>query len=227
MNWILVIVLAILIFCAVRGWNRGLLRMLFSLVSVIVLIGLVAYATPHVSNFVKEHTGAYDKIQEYCTDAVQRRAESGLEDAVGQTDNTHEKGGLPDKVTSYIMGTGESVLEQSGMYEAVGSKAADVILSGIAFFITLILALILVNIIGKALDIVNKIPIIKGINRTLGIFAGVLQGFIIIWLIFMFLAMISGTSYGKICIDYIDSNPFLEYLYYNNVLLEIFSSLFR
>lgn len=225
MNWLLIIVLAILIFCAIRGWRRGFLRILYSLVSIILLMGLMAYAAPHISNFVKENTGIYTSIQERCTEAIQERAEAGIESSAGES--TVAGISFPDKVSSYIMGTGESVLENSGVYDTIGGKAADWILSGIAFFLALIISLIVVNAIGKILDIANKIPVIKGINRTLGIFAGLLQGFIIIWLAFLFLALIAGTSGGSLCINFINESFFLKYLYYHNALLEIFSSLFH
>ncbi len=225
MNWLLIIVLAILLFCAVRGWRRGFLRILYSLVSIILLMGLMAYATPHISNFVKENTGIYMSIQERCTEAVRERAETGIENAAEEAAVAGIS--LPNKVSSYIMGTGEDVLENSGVYDAIGGKAADWLLSGIAFFLALILSLIIVNAIGRILDIANKIPIIKGINRTLGIFAGLFQGFIIIWLAFLFLALLAGTSIGEMCIRFIDENFFLKYLYYHNTLLEIFSLLFH
>ena len=103
---------------------------------------------------------------------------------------------------------------------------ADVIVGILAFLIALLLAVIIVWIIGKATDIVNKIPVIKGINRFLGIFAGALQGFIVVWLLFMLVALISGTSIGKILISCINDSRFLYVLYENNVILEIITSFF-
>ena len=49
MNWLLLVVAGLILFCAVRGWRRGLLRILYSLVSVVLLIGLISYATPYIS----------------------------------------------------------------------------------------------------------------------------------------------------------------------------------
>ena len=46
MNWLLLVVVGLILFCAIRGWRRGLLRILYSLISVILLIGLISYATP-------------------------------------------------------------------------------------------------------------------------------------------------------------------------------------
>ena len=198
--------------------------MLFSLISVILLIVLISFATPHISGFISENTGIHQIIQERCADTIQERLEASSEKMLDSS--SAQEMSLPTQVTSYIIGAGETALEKSGVYDALGSKAADFVLAGISFLVALILALIIVNIIGKMLDVVNKIPVIKGINRTLGIFAGIVQAFIIIWLLFLLLALISGSSLGKLCIGYIDGNPLLEYLYYHNTLLEIFSKFF-
>lgn len=225
MNWLLIIVLVIFLICAVRGWNRGLLRMLYSLVSIVLLIVLMSYATPHISHFIKENTGIHEAIQERCSDMIRERMEDKSEEMLSSA--SAEDMSLPEKVTSYIISAGENTLEETGVYDAAGSKAADFILAGLSFLIALIAALIIVNVIGRMLDIVNRIPVIKGINRTLGIFAGVFEAFLIIWLLFLFLSLVSGSSLGRLCMGYIDENPLLGYLYYHNTLLEIFSGFFR
>ena len=71
MNWLFIIVLIIIAIFAVRGWSRGLLRMLYSLVSVVLLMVLMSYATPHISNFIKENTGIHQTVQERCADTLQ------------------------------------------------------------------------------------------------------------------------------------------------------------
>ena len=53
MNWLLLVVVGLILFCAIRGWRRGLLRILYSLISVILLIGLISYATPYISSYIK------------------------------------------------------------------------------------------------------------------------------------------------------------------------------
>lgn len=65
---------------AIRGWNRGLLRILYSLISVVLLIGLISYATPYVTSYIKENTGVYTLLQERCTQALKNRGESTIEE---------------------------------------------------------------------------------------------------------------------------------------------------
>ena len=216
MNWLLVVVGAIILFCAIRGWNRGLLRILYSLISVVLLIGLVSYATPYVSNYIKDNTGIYRVLEQRCTQAIRDNGKAKLSDNVDDG-STVAGVSLPEQVTSYITDSGNNLLDQAGVYEILGKKMADWILAGISYFVTLLIAGIIVSMIGRSLRIINRIPVIKGINRTLGIFAGAFQGLILVWLLFMLLSLFAGTEEGKMIIEQIDQSSILRYLYYNNV----------
>ncbi len=216
MNWLLVVVGAIILFCAIRGWNRGLLRILYSLISVVLLIGLVSYATPYVSNYIKDNTGIYRVLEQRCTQAIRDNGKAKLSDNVNGG-STVAGVSLPEQVTSYITDSGNNLLDQAGVYEILGKKMADWILAGISYFVTLLIAGIIVSMIGRSLRIINRIPVIKGINRTLGIFAGAFQGLILVWLLFMLLSLFAGTEEGKMIIEQIDQSSILRYLYYNNV----------
>ncbi len=66
MSWMLIIVIIIFLLAIFRGWRRGLLRILFSLVSIIFLIWLFSALNPYISAFLKEHTGLYDRIETWC-----------------------------------------------------------------------------------------------------------------------------------------------------------------
>ena len=216
MNWLLVVVGAIILFCAIRGWNRGLLRILYSLISVVLLIGLVSYATPYVSNYIKDNTGIYRVLEQRCTQAIRDNGKAKLSDNVNGG-STVAGVSLPEQVTSYITDSGNNLLDQAGVYEILGKKMADWILAGISYFVTLLIAGIIVSMIGRSLRIINRIPVIKGINRTLGIFAGAFQGLILVWLLFMLLSLFAGTEEGKMIIEQIDQSSILRYLYYNNI----------
>lgn len=216
MNWLLIVVCVIILFCAIRGWNRGLLRILYSLISIVLLIGLVSYATPYISNYIKNNTGVYTALEQHCTQAFRESGQSKVSDTVD--DGTEVAGvSLPEHVTSYITDTGNSLLDQAGIYDALGKKMADWILAGISYFAALFVAGIIVSMIGRSLRIINRIPVLKGVNRTLGIFAGAFQGLILVWLLFMLLSLFAGTEEGKMCIEQIDQSSILRYLYYNNV----------
>ncbi len=71
------------------------------------------------------------------------------------------------------------------------------------------------------LGIVNHIPVIGGINRVLGLFAGGFEAFVVVSLLFLFAALIAGTDAGGAITVCIDESEFLSYWYNHNVLLQL------
>lgn len=230
MNWLLIIVLLIIVFSAVRGFWRGLLRVLFSLVSVIVLIGLVTFATPHVSQFIADHTQIDTVISENISAKIQNSAETAVDSAISNQKEGLEAAGisLPDVLEKHIFEKGvqgaEPAVADTGIYEQAGDQMAGIVIAVVSFLVALIFACIVVWLIGKATDVVNKIPIIKGINRFLGFFAGGFEGFIIVWLFFMLVSIISGSQLGQHLIHNINDSEFLAFLYNHNAVLAIVSN---
>ena len=50
MNWVLMLVLLVLVCCAIYGYTKGFLRIVFSLVAWVIVLVFVSWATPHVSH---------------------------------------------------------------------------------------------------------------------------------------------------------------------------------
>ena len=101
MNWLLIVILIVFLLMIIHGWRKGLLRILFSLIAILVLIGLVSFATPHVSGFLKEHTGLYTMIEERCTQKIQTQVESDVEEGAN-TASSVAGISLPEKVAAYL-----------------------------------------------------------------------------------------------------------------------------
>ncbi len=232
MNWLLLGVLLIILIFMIRGFRKGFLRVLYSLVAIILLIGLVGYATPHVSAYLKGHTKIYTNISQRWENRIQDSAEGVVDSTARGQQEAIEAAGiqLPEVLEESIFGEGldkiGETVESTGIYKQAGERMASVIVAVLAFLITLVLAILIVWLIGKVTDIVNKIPIIKGINRFFGIFAGAFQGFIVVWLLFLLLSIISATALGNLLISYIEECAFLKILYDHNVILEVLTRLF-
>jgi len=229
MNWVLIIVLLLLIWEMMRGYQRGFLRTIYSLVSWLIVLVFVMWATPYIDTYLLEHTSLYETIETHCADEVRRTAENNTEQAVGQNagnESLAELGiNLPEGVLNDILETtgaaADEFLESSGVYEQVAKGMAGFIVEGISFFIALIAAWILVHFISRFLGIVSKIPIIHGINKILGIFAGGIYGFILVWIAFYLIALSSTSELGGVLVSYIYQNPLLQFLYENNLVISI------
>ena len=227
MNWLLIIVLVILAAYTIRGYQKGLLRVLFSLFSLIITIAFVTWATPYISNVLKENTQIYQKIQIKCEEKVKERMQEKIAQEKKKKETVLENYGitLPEHIEESLIGKiqkgADYTLEKSGIYEEMAKEMADFINYGIAFFAALIICAILMHFLQDMLDIVSKIPILKGVNKTLGVAAGLLQGLIIIWLFFYLLTLFQNVGWGEMLLSMIQESRFLTVLYENNILLYI------
>ncbi len=224
---LLIIFLVILVISMIRGWRRGLLGVLFSLVSVIVLIILIAQFTPKITAFLQDNTKVYERIEERCVERVDAWLETvGPEEGVTGVF-------LPKAIESFLGADTQDAAEigeiagEAGetarqlMAQEIGGRLAGVILGGIVFVIAVILAIIVVKLIEHLLKLVNKIPILGGINRFLGIFAGGLEGLILIWVILLVISLFAGAGNDGPVLQTIQNDGFLSFLYESNPLWQL------
>lgn len=232
MNWILILVLTILALCAMMGYAKGFLRIVYSLVSWIIILVFVSWGAPKIESYLMEHTTIYEQLQTHLKECIQESADAQLEKV-----QTEQKGELaqlgikmPESVLESILdetaGAADTFLVQSGVYEQVAAELAGFVMQGISSVITLAAAWLLVHIISKVLGIVSHIPLLKGINRTIGLFAGGLYGLLIVWIIFYLIALCSTGETGALLVSYIYENEFLTFLYENNLIITLILQFF-
>ncbi len=121
-----------------------------------------------------------------------------------------------EKTLQTRLGTGLEFLTSQG-----AEAATELILKGMVFIIALIVVIILLRIVYRLLGIANHIPILKGINRNLGLVGGAVEGYILVSLFFLFVSVIAGSQLGILLTEYIEDNEFLSLLYYYNVLINV------
>ncbi len=226
MNWLLVVVLAVLALCIMNGYHRGFLRMVYSLVSWIIVLAFVTWATPYINSYIRENTGIYQEIESRCEERIRESAKGKTEEQIQENASLADLGfSLPDSVTEKILsGTTQAageLIENSGIYEAVAGGVADFIVEGISFFVAMVAASLLVHIISQLLGTVSRIPILRGANRTLGLFAGALYGLVLVWIAFYIVALCATSEAGKDMIALIYQSRLLTYLYENNAVLTL------
>ena len=78
---------------------------------------------------------------------------------------------------------------------------------------------VVVRIAMKMLGILNKLPVIGGVNRLAGALVGVGIGIVIVWILFIVVTLLYDTTFGKMCFETIESTPILRKLYDSNILM--------
>lgn len=235
MNWVLIIVLAVLAASAISGYNKGALRIAYSLVSWIIMMVFVAFATPHINLYLLENTSVYEKIEAHCEEMVRQSATESAESA--QMENSQElteqsdaelqlgdlEMNIPASMLEGIMektaGATETFLEESGVYTKLAGELANFFMKGISFLIALVAAWLLACIISQMIGIASRIPVIKGVNRLFGLVVGTFYGLLFVWIGFYITALMSASEKAQVIVSYIYENPFLTFLYENNLVL--------
>lgn len=236
MNGLEIIAIGIIILCSFTGYRIGFLRVIYSLFAWILVLAFVTWATPYLTNYLEENTSLYASVQAKCLNYMEKMAEEKLKeqaDTYGQEKQSDlENSGiwLPESLIEDITGTAvataDDILKSTGIYEEIASAIAHFIIEGIAFFITLLIAGIIMHWISNLLNLVSHIPILHSTNKILGAGAGAIKGIVIIWLILYIIALFGASELGSQLFTYIGESRILSYLYENNLLMQIVMAFF-
>ena len=225
MNWLLIIVILVLAGNIVWGFSKGFLRVIYSMLAWIAILVFVTWATPYVANVLTEKTNIDNRIE---TNLDEKLHELVIPDTQkpgqGKKNYRDLQMKLPDAVTNKLFDTNkiaDQILEGSGAYDVVAGRATDLVMRVISFVLVLLIAVISFHLLSVVLKVVEKLPLIGGINRLLGLFAGLVKGILIIWLAFAIIAMAGTTDIGIALISYIYESPLLIWAYENNFVLTL------
>ena len=79
MNWLLIIIVLLLALCVVNGYRKGFLRMMYSMVSWVIMFALVTWATPYINTFLMDNTSIYQTIAVYCEQQIREKTAKQIE----------------------------------------------------------------------------------------------------------------------------------------------------
>lgn len=233
MNWVLILVIAIFAGYTLAGFSKGFLKIVYSLVSWIVILVVVITATPYIENYLKNNTGIYNKVVAYCEETIREQAqqqltESGEEAAEALSENELFSV-IADKIPKELLEKlkiqatelTDELMNSQGLYNKAAVAMAELLIRGVSTFVAIILGIIISVMISALLGFVSHLPIIGFADRILGLAAGAVNGLLIVWIAFYLVAVLCTTKWGSIVIAQIYENEMLLYLYENNIVLAL------
>lgn len=124
-----------------------------------------------------------------------------------------EVGALADIViVSFAVVAGIVILES-----VLGKNLIGSLVSGIILLIILI-ARKLIRLVFCSLGLIAKLPLLNGLNKLLGTFAGIIEATVVIWVAFAIISCLKIPVNGKPLVELITANRFLDFLYQHNML---------
>ena len=126
--------------------------------------------------------------------------------------------GLQESIAASELDVMEAV-QMIGLEETVSGYLADLALQAVSFLITFLLVSVLVQGILISLGIAAKLPILHGLNKTAGLFLGLAEGFLFVWIFFFAVTVCAGTKTGGQLLWMIADSELLSWIYRRNLLL--------
>ncbi len=239
MNWLWIVTAAILAACGFYGYRQGLLRIVFSIGSLVIAMILSSVLTPYVREYLRGNTSIYENIREKCQELIEQDPEqqtAKLPDAAANPETEQRQqeiedllGGqpLPESLKALIgklafSAETEAQTVTQNVTQTVAGSIADLILSALSFLITLAVSRVLIWVVFLLLDVISRIPVLHGVNQITGLALGLLEGLLAIWIFFVILTGILQTSFGQSCMKMVAESRLLSWLFRYNLLMYLF-----
>ncbi|MBQ7581321.1 MAG: CvpA family protein [Lachnospiraceae bacterium] len=226
MNWnfLSIAILALFVICIIQGYRKGFLRIVITLIGIVLIIAAVFALQPYVSEFLIGRTEIYDGLKGKI-DNVFADDNAKLDNTIPENQElTIESYELPELLKNALKknNTEEMYRELTARVfeEYISGYLTRLILKAASFIgIFLILSIVLWLAL-KSADLISKIPIIKGVNKFLGVVAGFINALVITWVFFILAVMFLGNETGGKLMEEIYKSPILTFLFNENYLMK-------
>ena len=203
MNWLLIVVICIIAWNAVRGYTRGLLRVVYSLAACILMLTVSTMAAPYVRDNILSQTGIESVI---CSNIEKQIAVQGQK-TTGDFDMAN------------------ILLQKSGAYDSISVQLTNAIMTGLSFFIVIFLLGIVEYFVRRLIRKIERVPVISTVNRVAGFGVGFIKGIVIVWLLLALISLLATSEAGQTMTLYINDSLMLKYLYENNPVIKLIENI--
>lgn len=250
-NFCLVIVCGILLVCGLSGLVMGLVRKASGIIALILSGILVSILLPVVTETLRHETAVESVIMEKCREVgeglivsflSQKGEEEGQSGVLSQSlpetdiaslmkiskadqvrliDSLPIPEGMRTQITELNNDQGYEKFSAGNFADFLTGYFAALIFNALCFLLTLLLVYLVIRVLFLMADLFTSLPMIGTLNRLGGLLAGLLQGLLIIWALFLILSLFAGSETGMMLLEQIYGEPFLKELYTHNLYLAV------
>jgi len=182
-------ILAIIALSAYFGYKKGLIRTVYRLVSFFIAIFIARRLYPYVARALHQTT-LFAIIEERIAVALNLEGMRGLYIIDDLPIPRFMQTMLHNNNTPDMF----ELLQVDTIENYVSSFFANMVLNGIAALAVFALTLIVLAVIGYALDLVSRLPVINFVNRFCGLLFGFIISVAVIWLCLIVLVLAGGAD---------------------------------
>lgn len=204
------VVIGIMLLCIIIGYVRGLTGSLIKILSFVLSIIIAFVLFIPISNFIINNTKIDDNLEQSMREII-----------IKEDEGTNEKE-MPETITEYINSKVEQAAD-SAKETIVDNTAREVsvtIVKAGTWIVLFIVARILLILLKFITSLIAKLPVIKQFDKLGGIIYGILEGLIIVYVLFAIISFASPVINTSLP-NTIDDSYVGSMMYNNNLLLKI------
>ena len=231
MTWLGIVVAGILLLTAYKGFRRGFIREIVSFFFVFLSLAVSWAINPYVNEFFMENTPVYEKIQESCQSFVESQKKQeltspGTEEQTGFIEGLELPELLQKGLESNNTAEVYTYLAVDSFGEYISEALARMIVNGLSFFVSYLLASVILRLGTWVLNLLAGLPVLKSANKLAGGLVGAVKGVLFVWIAFLVMTILCSTSIGKEALALIEKDAFLNVLYEYDIFVNVFMSIF-
>ena len=204
MNYLIdIILIAIIALITFIGYKRGLIKVAFKLISFLLAIVLAVVLYKPISNFIINSTPIDDNLKQ----AIEKRLSSP---------------DISDEETDNIVAAYYDNVKNSST-AATAKIISETIINVGCMIIVFIVSKLILLLFRFSGDLIAKLPLIKQLNSVGGFVYGILEGFILVYILLALIAIMSPVFNMNQIINMINSSIIANIMYNNNIIFILFT----
>lgn len=193
------VILILLLFFFLRGRKKGLVLTLCGLASIFIALFGARMASDYFAPTVA------DMLAPRFSPVIEEQLDHGLDEKLDELLTSGEEGGnllvdlltklgFYDDITAAIQNAVSDQTAQTitDVAFSLAHAVAEVVASVLIFVVAFLAIIVLWFFLSHALDLAARLPVINGLNRTLGGLFGLLEGMLLLFLVAWVLRLLGG-----------------------------------
>jgi len=231
-NAFLIIVAIVLLGCLLLGAKKGFVHTVFTMFSLVIIVVLTALLSPFVSNYITEHTQISSSIRSSIEQKIK------LENKINTPEVEHnptaenyiDQIDLPEQLKDLIKDKSKKAGDlvsattaeaRKTLVNSIYDRITELIVDAIAYLFTFAVLVVVFLIAGLLLDILAKLPVIRTANTILGAVVGLIQGYVIVSVMYVASLAFSSTALGTSVIEMVNESEILTVFYEHNIIVDL------
>lgn len=212
------VIIGIIALFTFLGYKKGLMKVAFKLISLVLAIIIAIILHGPVSDFVIHNTGLYDQVKTVVSQNIDPQRFKETQKTENKEESATEK-----TWTNYLQKSIEETANntKNSIEDVAVEKISSTIINVAILIIIFILVRIILSVLNLIIDILSKLPVLKQFDKVGGTLYGILEGVLVVYIL-LALCLIMASFIQETGIIQAINNSFIgKMLYENNILLKL------